>query len=78
MPLSDVVIVDTTLREGEQFVHADFSSAAKIEIARALAEAGVRVDPHALEVMDTRCMAWLAAPDDAHEGGIAAVSSRLV
>lgn len=46
-------------------------------VTRALAEAGARVDPHALEVMDTRCMAWLAAPDDAHEGGIAAVSSRL-
>ncbi len=42
MPLSDVVIMDTTLREGEQFVHADFSSAAKIEIARALADFGVR------------------------------------
>ncbi len=46
-------------------------------VTRELAEARLRVDPHALEVMDTRCMAWLAAPDDAHEGGIAAVSSRF-
>jgi len=42
MPLADVVIVDTTLREGEQFIHADFSSEAKLEIARALSDFGVR------------------------------------
>lgn len=42
MPLSDVVIVDTTLREGEQFIHADFSSESKLEIARALSDFGVR------------------------------------
>ncbi len=42
MPLADVVIVDTTLREGEQFIHADFSSEAKLEIARALCDFGVR------------------------------------
>ncbi|EDP66103.1 homocitrate synthase [alpha proteobacterium BAL199] len=41
MPLSDVVIVDSTLREGEQFVHADFSRDAKLEIARALTSFGV-------------------------------------
>lgn len=41
MPLSDVVIVDTTLREGEQFIRADFSSDAKLEIARALTDFGV-------------------------------------
>ena len=46
-------------------------------VTRELAKARVHVDPHALEVMDTRCMAWLAAPDDAHEGGIAAVTSRF-
>ena len=46
-------------------------------VTRELARAQLCVDPHALEVMDTRCMAWLAAPDDAHEGGIAAVSSRF-
>lgn len=41
MGLSDVVIVDSTLREGEQFVLADFSSEAKLEIARALTDFGV-------------------------------------
>src|SRR3546814_17527578 len=41
MSLASTVIVDTTLREGEQFIHADFSSEAKLEIARALAEFGV-------------------------------------
>jgi len=41
MSLSEVVIVDTTLREGEQFIHADFSSEAKLEIARALTDFGV-------------------------------------
>ncbi len=42
MPLQDVTIVDTTLREGEQFVRADFSSEAKLELARALCGFGVR------------------------------------
>lgn len=41
MPLSQVIIVDTTLREGEQFIHADFSSEQKLEIARALTDFGV-------------------------------------
>src|SRR3546814_17438776 len=41
MSLASTVIVDTTLREGEQFIHADFSSEAKLEIARALAEFGI-------------------------------------
>lgn len=41
MPLSNVVVVDTTLREGEQFIHADFSSEAKLELARLLTDFGV-------------------------------------
>lgn len=41
MQLAQAVIVDTTLREGEQFIHADFSSEAKLEIARALTAFGV-------------------------------------
>jgi homocitrate synthase len=34
-------IVDTTLREGEQFAHCDLGSADRLEIAQALAEFGV-------------------------------------
>jgi homocitrate synthase len=37
-----VTIIDTTLREGEQFVRADFSSDAKLDLARALTDFGVR------------------------------------
>jgi homocitrate synthase len=42
MSLAEVMIVDTTLREGEQFIHADFSTEAKLEIARALTDFGVQ------------------------------------
>ena len=41
MALQDVTIIDTTLREGEQFARADFSSDAKLELAHALSEFGV-------------------------------------
>lgn len=41
MPLQDITIIDTTLREGEQFARADFPSAAKLELAHALSEFGV-------------------------------------
>ncbi|WP_281685377.1 homocitrate synthase/isopropylmalate synthase family protein [Thalassobaculum salexigens] len=41
MPLENVTIIDTTLREGEQFARADFSSDAKLELAHALSEFGI-------------------------------------
>ena len=41
MLIDDVTIVDTTLREGEQFIHADFSSDEKLEIATRLSAFGV-------------------------------------
>lgn len=41
MPLPDITIIDTTLREGEQFVRADFPSDAKLELAHALSQFGV-------------------------------------
>src|SRR5258707_2232912 len=41
MPLADFAIVDTTLREGEQFASGDFTTADKIEIARLLATIGI-------------------------------------
>ena len=41
MPLDNFYIVDSTLREGEQFVHAHFTTEQKIEIARALDAFGV-------------------------------------
>ena len=41
MPLADFAIVDTTLREGEQFASGDFTTADKIEIARLLAAIGI-------------------------------------
>lgn len=43
MAASDVRIVDTTLREGEQFARADFSTEDKVEIARGLTAFGVHV-----------------------------------
>lgn len=46
-------------------------------VTRELAKAGVIPDVATLEVMDSRCMAWLALPDDSHEGGIAVASSRF-
>jgi len=41
MLLSKLAIVDSTLREGEQFFNANFSTGDKVEIARALDEFGV-------------------------------------
>ena len=41
MPLHDFSIIESTLREGEQFVGADFTSEDKVEIAHALADFGV-------------------------------------
>ena len=41
MPLNDFAIIESTLREGEQFVGADFSTADKIEIAHSLDDFGV-------------------------------------
>ncbi|MCC5599171.1 hypothetical protein [Nostoc favosum] len=41
MSLSEFAIVESTLREGEQFVKANFSSDDKVEIAEALAAFGV-------------------------------------
>ena len=41
MSLTEFAIIESTLREGEQFVGADFSSDDKVEIARALAAFGV-------------------------------------
>ncbi len=40
-PINDFKIIESTLREGEQFVNAFFSTADKIEIARILDELGV-------------------------------------
>jgi homocitrate synthase len=42
MNFDDVVIVDTTLREGEQFVSADFSTDEKLDLAHALCDFGIR------------------------------------
>ena len=41
MSLTEFAIIESTLREGEQFVGADFSPDDKVEIARALAAFGV-------------------------------------
>ncbi len=41
MPLDNFKIVDSTLREGEQFKHAHFTSEQKVELARALDAFGV-------------------------------------
>ena len=41
MSLSDFAIIESTQREGEQFVGADFSTDDKVEIAYALANFGV-------------------------------------
>ena len=41
MSLQDFSIIESTLREGEQFVGADFTSEDKVEIAHALADFGV-------------------------------------
>ena len=41
MSLTDFSIIESTLREGEQFVGSDFTSEDKVEIAQALADFGV-------------------------------------
>ena len=41
MPLDDYRIIESTLREGEQFVGASFTTAEKVEIARLLDAFGV-------------------------------------
>ena len=41
MPLHDFSIIESTLREGEQFVGTDFSSEDKVAIAYALSDFGV-------------------------------------
>ncbi len=41
MSLTDYAIIDSTLREGEQFINAQFSTEQKIRIAHALDEFGV-------------------------------------
>ncbi|NQW08744.1 MAG: homocitrate synthase [Alphaproteobacteria bacterium] len=41
MLVDGVTIVDTTLREGEQFIHADFSTEEKLEIATRLSTFGI-------------------------------------
>ena len=41
MPLGQFNIVDSTLREGEQFAESDFSSEDKVKIAQALNAFGV-------------------------------------
>jgi homocitrate synthase len=41
LSLTDCKIIDTTLREGEQFIQADFASDDRVEIARALDAFGV-------------------------------------
>jgi homocitrate synthase len=41
MSLENYAIIDSTLREGEQFINAQFSSQDKIRIARELDEFGV-------------------------------------
>ncbi|HEX6289683.1 MAG TPA: homocitrate synthase [Herpetosiphonaceae bacterium] len=56
--LRNVQIVDTTLREGEQFAHAHFSRQQKLEIARALDAFGVEY----IEVTSP-----VASPQSAHD-----------
>jgi len=41
MPLSEFHIIESTLREGEQFVGASFTTAQKVEIAELLDDFGV-------------------------------------
>ena len=42
MGFDNIVIVDTTLREGEQFVSADFSTEDKLDLAHALCDFGIQ------------------------------------
>lgn len=39
--MSNWSIIDTTLREGEQFIHGDYDTETKLKIARALDAVGV-------------------------------------
>lgn len=63
MSLSEFAIVESTLREGEQFVKANFSSDDKVEIAEALAVFGVEyieltspiASPQCLEALTLIC-----------------------
>jgi len=41
MPIGDYSIIESTLREGEQFVGANFSTEQKVQIARMLDQFGV-------------------------------------
>ena len=41
MSLENYAIIDSTLREGEQFINADFTREQKIRVAHALDEFGV-------------------------------------
>ena len=42
MGFDNIVVVDTTLREGEQFVSADFSTEDKLDLAHALCDFGIQ------------------------------------
>ncbi|MHB8749966.1 MAG: homocitrate synthase, partial [Aggregatilineales bacterium] len=43
MPLPNFAIIESTLREGEQFSGANFTTAQKIQVAHALDEFGVEL-----------------------------------
>ena len=47
-------------------------------VVRRLHRAGIRIDPSRVDVLDSRAMAWLAAPDDSHESGARRVDETLV
>ena len=49
--ISNFKIIESTLREGEQFANAFFDTAKKIEIAKALDEFGVDYVSHILDIM---------------------------
>jgi homocitrate synthase len=69
MSLEQYAIIDSTLREGEQFINAQFSSDEKIRIARALDEFGVEyleltspaASPGSAEDLRTICRLGLRA-----------------
>ena len=46
-------------------------------VVRRLHRAGIRLDPSRVDVLDSRAMAWLAAPDDSHESGARRVDEKL-
>lgn len=61
--LSNFKIIDSTLREGEQFAKAFFDTAQKIKIAKALDDLGVdyvRLPVNALEINNLGAQAHLA------------------